>query len=217
MPDAPPAPPRVAALVLAAGAGTRFGGPHGSKLLADLDGRPVLAHVLDGLAAAGLGEPVLVVSTTLAAALARAGGTSMGGSAPHVVVNPHPGLGLASSLRIGWAAAVADPSAPEAILIALGDQPRVPAGLLARLAAAPLDPTRPVVAVRWSAGAGPNPVRLEVAAGALVAETEGDRGLGPVIAAHPELVRWIDASGDNPDVDRPSDLAALASGAPRRA
>ena len=42
----------VTAVVLAAGAGTRLGG---GKLLAQIGGRPVLQHVLDALATAGVG------------------------------------------------------------------------------------------------------------------------------------------------------------------
>ena len=45
-------------LVLAAGAGSRFGG---GKLLATIAGRPVLQHVLDALAEAGVGESVVVL------------------------------------------------------------------------------------------------------------------------------------------------------------
>ena len=37
-----------------------------------------------------------------------------------------------------------------------------------------------------------------------------DRGLGPIIAAHPELVRWLDVDGENPDVDTAADLAYVA-------
>ena len=45
-------------LVLAAGAGSRFGG---GKLLATIAGRAVLQHVLDALAEAGVGESVVVL------------------------------------------------------------------------------------------------------------------------------------------------------------
>src|SRR5258708_39472305 len=45
-------------LVLAAGAGSRFGG---GKLLATIGGRPVLQHVLDALAEAGVGESIVVL------------------------------------------------------------------------------------------------------------------------------------------------------------
>ena len=48
----------VTAVVLAAGAGTRFGG---GKLLAQIGGRPILQHVLDALAAAGVDDVVVVL------------------------------------------------------------------------------------------------------------------------------------------------------------
>ena len=51
--------PRVRALVLAAGAGSRFGG---RKLEARVDGKPILQHVLDALAEAGLRWPLDVVT-----------------------------------------------------------------------------------------------------------------------------------------------------------
>src|SRR4029079_4307747 len=51
------------------------------------------------------------------------------------------------------------------------------------------------------------------AAFGLVAETGGDRGLGPVLAAHPELVTEVPATGDNPDVDTTDDLAAVLESA----
>ncbi len=55
---------------------------------------------------------------------------------------------------------------------------------------------------------GRNPVLLRRAAFPLVEESSGDRGLGPVIADHPELVDEVAVEGTNPDVDTPGDLAA---------
>ena len=54
---------------------------------------------------------------------------------------------------------------------------------------------------------GRNPVLVRRAAFDLVAEATGDRGLGPVLAAHPELVAEVAVDGANPDVDTPADLA----------
>jgi hypothetical protein len=62
---------RVTAIVLAAGAGRRFGG---GKLLARLDGRPILQHVLDALAAAGIDDPVVVLGRRCAGARHRLAG-----------------------------------------------------------------------------------------------------------------------------------------------
>ena len=49
---------QVTAIVLAAGAGSRFGG---HKLLATVEGRPILQHVLDRLAEAGLADVIVVI------------------------------------------------------------------------------------------------------------------------------------------------------------
>lgn len=60
MTDKPPSSSSLVAVVLAAGKGTRFGGDR-PKVLQPLAGRPVLAHVLDTLAAAGIPRSILVV------------------------------------------------------------------------------------------------------------------------------------------------------------
>jgi molybdenum cofactor cytidylyltransferase len=193
--------PLVRAVVLAAGAASRFGS---NKLLADLDGRPLLQHVLDGLADAGLDDPVVVVAPDQAAL--RAG---LRWRRTELVVNPRPGDGISSSVRLGWSAALGAESPPDAVLIVLGDQPHLRSDLVRELLAAPLDPGRPIVAARYAAGGGRNPVRVERSAGALVLSTTGDRGLGPLLDAQPTLVRSVDAPGDNPDVDRPTDLDRL--------
>ncbi len=46
---------------------------------------------------------------------------------------------------------------------------------------------------------------------ALAAGLDGDRGLGPLLAAHPELVAEVPVAGANPDVDTPGDLDAVAA------
>ncbi len=192
--------PKVRAVVLAAGAGERFGG---GKLLARFDGAPVLQHVLDALADAGLiGSLVVAAPGMDLAAIDLRGGA--------VAANPDPSRGLASSLQVGWASATTLHPSPDAVLIALGDQPLVRPEVLHMLAAAPLDPVRPVVAPRYRDTGARNPVRIEPAGAALIDEAQGDRGLGPVLDRHPELVRWLDVDGDNPDVDTAADLARVA-------
>ena len=54
---------------------------------------------------------------------------------------------------------------------------------------------------------GRNPVLVRRPAFGLVGEASGDRGLGPVLEAHPELVSEIAVDGANPDIDTPADLA----------
>ena len=191
---------RIRAVVLAAGAGSRFGG---AKLLARFDGKPVLQHVLDALAEAGLDDPIVVLAP----------GNDLPGlewRRAERITNPDPGRGLSSSLRLGWQRAHETAPAPDAVLIALGDQPLIQAGVLSAVAAMALDPDRPIVAARYSGTGAHNPVRIEASGADLVAEAAGDRGLGPVLERHPELVRWFDVDGDNPDIDTATDLARVA-------
>lgn len=193
--------PRVRAIVLAAGAGSRFGG---RKLEARIAGRPLLQHALDALAVAGQDDPIVVLAPD-------------SGLEPLItwrraqrVVNPDPARGLASSLQLGWAAAMAADPLPDAILVALGDQPRLGSDVVRAIVAAPLDAARPVVAPRYAASDARNPVRIEAgeAGATLVEAATGDRGLGHLLEAQPNLVRWLDVPGDNPDVDRRGDLVA---------
>ncbi len=190
----------VAAIVLAAGAGSRFGG---GKLLAALEGRPVLQHVLDRLAVAGIEDVVVVLGDD---APAVEGAIDWRGE--RRVRNPDPGRGLSSSLRLGFEG-IGD--GPSAVLVVLGDQPRVPVVAIRAVLDAAVDPAWPITVPRYRDDAGRNPVLVERAGFGLIAEATGDRGLGPVIAAHPEHVREvpIDVPGGNPDVDTRADLVTL--------
>ena len=188
----------VVAVVLAAGAGTRFGG---GKLLASVDGRPILQHVLDRLAAAGLDDIVVVLGDDASAMEA-----AIAWRAERRVVNADPARGLASSVQLGISAVPPDAAAA---LIVLGDQPDVPLDALRAVASAPGDAERPIVVPRYDRDKGRNPVRLERAAFSLVHAISGDRGLGPLLTARPELVREVDVgAADNPDIDTRADLVA---------
>ncbi len=195
----------VVALVLAAGASSRFGSP---KLLAPLGGRPVLQHVLDALAAAGLADVVVVLGAD-AGRIERA----IAWRDERRVVNPRPEDGLSSSLRIGLDAAV-EVRGADAVLVMLGDQPAVQPHAISAVIAAAASPgaeQAQFVRPRYPADPAPNPVLVRRSAWALAAGLDGDRGLGPLIAAHPELVLEVPVEGANPDVDTPADLAAVAA------
>ena len=112
----------VGCLILAAGRSTRMGGPN--KLLADLGSKPVVTHVADAIAAAGL--PALLVTGNMAAEVAAA--------APNfpTVHAPDYAEGLSRSLRAGVAAVPAD---WEAVIVCLGDMPGITPQLLRALAA----------------------------------------------------------------------------------
>ena len=196
--------PGVTAVVLAAGAGSRFGG---GKLLAALEGRPVLQHVLDRLAEAGVTDPVVVLGDD-AEAIEKA----IDWRRERRIRNDDPGRGLSSSLRIGIEAL--DAATPGALIV-LGDQPLVSVAAIRAVLDAPPDPRRPIVAPVYPDDGGRNPVLVERAAFPLIAQTTGDRGLGPLIEAHPELVREVrvHVPGGNPDVDTRADLVSLLEAA----
>lgn len=189
------------AIVLAAGHGSRFGDT--LKLLAVLDGRPLLQHVLDALTEVTPLDTVVVLGDRAAEVEA---GISWGGE--RRVINPDPGRGLSSSVRLGLDALEESGADLAAALILLGDQPRVRPGVIRALVGGPAD--RPILVARYSDGGGPNPVLLRRPAWQLAATLAGDRGFGPFLAAHPELVTEVAVLGRNPDIDTSSDLRMLA-------
>ena len=195
-------------LVLAAGTGSRFGG---GKVRAPLGGRPLVGHVLEAARAAGLGRLVLVLgrdATEVRASLRGAAADSLDGVL--VAVNGAPERGLASSLRVGLAAATADPP-PAGVVVLLGDQPRVRPGVIRALAEAATSAPPGTLAVvpSYADDPAPNPAVLLPAAWPLAAELEGDRGLGPLLVAEPDRVVRVPAAGANPDVDTTADLVAV--------
>jgi SAM-dependent methyltransferase len=51
---------------------------------------------------------------------------------------------------------------------------------------------------------------VDATAGELVVGTVGDRGLGALLETRPDLVRWLELPGGNPDIDSRDDLARVA-------
>jgi CTP:molybdopterin cytidylyltransferase MocA/SAM-dependent methyltransferase len=184
-----------AALILAAGRGSRFGG---GKMLVLINGRPMLQHVLDAAAAAEL-EPVVVVLGADADLISK----TVAWRNESRVVNPDPDHGLSSSLAIG----LNELANEQRILVLLGDQPFVSAANLRALAGTPRDPDKPIVVPRYADGKPGNPVLLEREAFPLAARLEGDRGMSQLFKSEPDLVRYVDVSGSNPDIDTQDDLA----------
>jgi CTP:molybdopterin cytidylyltransferase MocA len=99
---------------------------------------------------------------------------------------------------------------PDAALILPGDQPRVrPEVMLALIAAAGALADAGFVVPAYADDPAPNPVLACRRVWRLADELAGDHGFGPVLAAHPELVRRVPVPGSNPDVDTVADLERL--------
>ena len=184
----------IAAIVLAAGESRRYGGP---KQLAVHEGRTLLEHVLARADEAALSPIVAVVPVWLTRP------RSMDAEHLHWVRNPHPQRGMSYSLAL---AIEALPTATQAALILLGDQPTVPLATIRAVLAG--RGQRPVTVARADGHDGP-PVLLERSHFGLVTEARGDVGLREVIAARPELVCAVEVASHAPDIDTPDDLRAL--------
>lgn len=184
-----------AAIVLAAGAGTRFlHESHVHKLLVGVHGARVLDHSVRAAVNAGFDEVIVVVGCVRPAGIASAS------RRVRVVDNPRWAEGLASSLQVGLAAAAAH----ESVTVGLGDQPVVGADAWRLVAAVDLTP----ISVATYDGARANPVRLAQAIWPLL-PTSGDEGARSLMRAQPELVTEVPCVGECLDVDTVEDLRQL--------
>ncbi|MEO6443618.1 MAG: nucleotidyltransferase family protein [Gemmatimonadaceae bacterium] len=188
----------IAAVILAAGRATRFGAP---KVLAALEGRALVRHVVDRLAAAGVDALVVVVGDEerrVAAVLA--------GTGARVVRNPAPELGMSSSLRVGVEAL---PEETEAFVVALGDQPYIDVAVVGDLVRG-WRASRPAAVVPvYSDGRG-NPVLFDARMRGALCELTGDAGARELLAQHHQEVERLTIDRPAPrDVDTHEDWKAL--------
>ncbi|MDE0802278.1 MAG: nucleotidyltransferase family protein [Acidimicrobiales bacterium] len=179
----------VAAVLLAAGSGSRFDGET-HKLLAPLRGRAVVAHALDAVRASGLEVYVVTGAVDLADVLA---------DDVHIVHNPDWADGQATSVRAAIEAATAD--GHDAVVVGLGDQPFVTADAWRAVAAADDLP----LAVATYGGRRGHPVRLDASVWELL-PTTGDEVGRVIMQGRPDLVRPIPCAGHATDIDTLEDL-----------
>jgi molybdenum cofactor cytidylyltransferase len=182
----------VVGVLLAAGAGTRFGGE--AKVRALSRGRELWEWPLAALRDGGADALVVVTgAVALEAAEAEA----------EVVVCDAWAEGLSASLRAGVAAAAA--RGADAVIVALADQPLLDARAVAAVLAARGGGAH---AVRATYGGAPNhPTLIESSLFGAIAHLRGDDGARPLLA-DARLVP-CDGLGAPDDVDTPEDLARL--------
>jgi CTP:molybdopterin cytidylyltransferase MocA len=189
----------ISAILLAAGAGSRFGG---GKLLAKLNDMPLVEHALVALETSPVDETVVVVGADadkLREVCERYG--------VRIVENPDWAEGMSTSVRAGLRAL-----GPEiqAAIVLLADQPLVGAGALRRLVEAFEAGAK--IAVATYGGKPRNPVLFSREVWPLLeTELSGDEGARPFLRRHPELVTRVpcDEVGDPADVDTAEDLRRL--------
>ena len=192
--------------MLAAGQSSRFraaGGPDLTKLVAKLEGKPIVRRVVEA-ALATKARPVVVVTgyarDSVEAALAD---LDVG-----VAFNPQFASGLASSLKAGLAAT---PSDAAGALVLLGDMPWIEPRLADALIDAFLAREGALAAVPLREGRRGNPVLLGRGLFEAALRLEGDEGARRLIGAlEPGELIEVETpdTGVTFDVDTPEDLAA---------
>lgn len=189
---------RCAGLLLAAGAGRRFGRP---KALVELDGEPLLRRAFRVLTDGGCDPIRVVLGAQAEDARALLPDPSV------EVYAPDWASGMGASLRAGLRALSADPALAEvdAVLVHLVDLPKVDGRVISRLR----DLACVSVVARASyAGVPGHPVIFGRRWWTEIADSaRGDRGARDWLAGRDDL-RLVDCSdlGSGADVDTPSDL-----------
>jgi CTP:molybdopterin cytidylyltransferase MocA len=190
---------RVLAVVLAAGGSTRMGRP---KQLAELDGRPLLAHVLAAVDAAPVDRVVVALGGAADAVLEQ---VDLGRAEPLVVEGWAAGMGhvLASTLAQAgddW----------EAVVVLLGDQPLVPGGAVARVVEAWRAGAGPVVTATYGGRPG-HPKLFDRRLLPDLLRLTGDTGARDLLATHPDRVHRVEVGdlGSDADVDVEADLVRV--------
>lgn len=193
---------RIAALVLAAGRSSRMGGPN--KLLAELDGKALVAHVVDAALASRVASVTLVTGhmrDRVAAALTDRRVTFCD--------NPDFAEGMSTSLKAGLVHVPAD---TEAVLVLLADMPRITAEMIDILIDA-YEPQRGAsIVVPTFEGKRGNPVLWSRRFFADLARVTGDMGGRQILQGYPEAIAEVELGPEVAlDLDTPEAIRAAGA------
>jgi molybdenum cofactor cytidylyltransferase len=190
-------PLRVIAIVTAAGSAERFGG---RKLLAEVNGEPLLDRTIRCLLDGGVSEVIVVVGTDSRADLER-DVNAMNDARVRPVENRDPSRGMFSSIQEGVRTASGD-----VLLVLPGDMPFVKPETV-RQVIQEWARTRGIVSPRHKNKRG-HPVALPLALRDEILATSSTSNLHEVIKKHLDERHdlEVDDPGINRDVDRPEDL-----------
>jgi molybdenum cofactor cytidylyltransferase len=196
---------RVGAIVLAAGQSSRFraaGGPDLTKLVAKLDGKPIVRRVVEA-ALATKARPVVVVTGYARESVDAA----VADLEVSFAFNPNFACGLASSLKAGLAAIPRD---VVGALVLLGDMPWIEPQLIDALVDAFLARQGALAAIPLREGRRGNPVLLGRGLFEAAMRLTGDEGARRLIGAL-SASELVDVAAQHTsvtfDIDTPDDLA----------
>jgi 4-nitrophenyl phosphatase len=201
---------RIGAVILAAGASTRFGQP---KQLLDWDGVPLLVHVVDVVVAAGLGPTIVAlgclaesVRAALDAAAYRRGWVSV-----QTVMNWRWEEGMSTSVQVGLSAL---PPETEGAVFLQCDQPLITPDLLRSLVTR-FEETDASIVHPTHAGQRGTPVLFSRRLFAELAAVTGDEGGRSLITRHAQDVATVQVTDPTvlADIDTPDEYERLRNAA----
>lgn len=179
----------LAAIVLAAGQSTRFGS---DKLLAKVNGAPLLSHALAAACAAPVERVILVCRPGLRLILPQG-----------VIKVEQFGQPMSASLRAGLGAI----GAANGVFVFLGDMPSIPHQMAATLRSAIADR---IAAYPVFEGRQGHPVLVAASGFSIFDGLRGDRGIGTLLRDRADIARIAcNYRGVLQDVDTPQDLASV--------
>ncbi len=197
----------IAAVLLAAGRSSRYGGAGDTKLLLPWgpEAVPMVAAVADTLAVAGVGRLVAVLGYR-----ADSVGKALEGAAIETVLNPDYAAGLSTSIAAGVRAA---PAGASGYLIALGDMPAVTAATVALLCRAFEAAAPPAIVMPVHTGRRGHPVLFGRAFREELLTLSGDMGARGLLARHAGCVVEVavDDKGVLTDLDTEAEYRAAAT------
>jgi len=191
----------VAAVILAAGRSTRMDGAN--KLLAEIEGEPVIVRTAKAALASGA-DPVIAVTGHQAEKVEKA----LDGLGVRFVHNPDYAAGLGASLRAGIGAVGEDAVDAAGALVLLGDMPRVGAPVIDALIERFHQEGDAVICRPARGGRPGNPVLWPKDMFGEMTAIEGDTGARGLFERYPDRVRLVETEdpGIHFDVDTPGDL-----------
>ena len=191
---------KIAGLLLAAGASQRLGQP---KQLLQIDGEPLIQRAARALLDGGC-APVRVVL----GAAAESCRSALSEFAVQITFNERYHQGMGTSIAVGIEALQQEKTPPEAVVVALCDQPFLDADLIAALIRQHEITNCSIIAADYGEALGP-PAFFTAAHFHSLAQLNGDQGASSLFRAHADDTAHIPFPQGRTDIDTAADWRAL--------